>query len=69
MFTICLAVYGTLMSVTPEQQVCIKADKSYLVSIVDSCHALAHDPLVTCEARSSGALKWYVTVRKLDGVP
>lgn len=67
MFTICFAVYASLVSVTPMQQECRKVDRAGLNAAVATCEALARDPLTTCEARPAGRLLWYVTVRRIEG--
>ncbi len=66
MFTICFAVYAGLVTVTPVTETCIKADRTTLTAAIAQCAADAHDPLTTCEARSAGALKWFITRRQLE---
>ena len=67
MFTICFAVYASLVSVSPEQSLCFKAPPTFVSAAVSKCEQLSHDPLSTCEAREVGANRWYVTVRRMTG--
>lgn len=66
MFTICFAVYASLVSTVPSSSVCMRGDAAYASASVAACETLAHDPLTTCEANRVGALKWFITVRQLD---
>lgn len=67
MFTICFAVYASLVSVTPVDSECIQVGRRDLNEAINACALTNRDPLTTCEARASGALNWYITIRRIEG--
>lgn len=69
MFTICIALYTSLVSVDAIGTSCYTdMTQADVATAVAECKAIDHDPLTTCEARRAGALKWFITIRKLEGV-
>ncbi len=66
MFTICFAVYASLVSVEPISEVCVKSTLAEVSRAVTECQS-SKDPISTCEARRAGALKVFVTRRFMVG--
>ncbi len=67
MFTLCVFLFSSLVSTNPVGPAeCVLVDKYELTRSRVKCEALDHDPLTTCDMHRVGALKWFITIRKLD---
>ncbi len=66
MFTVCFAVYASLVATQPTFLQCDKVDQAVVSALQNKCALIDKDPLATCEARKAGAFKWFFTVRQLE---
>ncbi|MDD5374448.1 hypothetical protein [Acidithiobacillus sp.] len=66
MFTICFAVYASLVAVEPTEYHCGQVSLTQANEMVALCKEADKDPIKTCEARKAGALKWFITVKHIS---
>lgn len=63
--SLCFAMYASVVAADPIGAYCVRVPAAYAHAAMLSCNE-SKDPLTTCEARRSGALKVFVTYRKLE---
>ncbi len=67
MFTICILMYGSLMSQYPISTECKeKASFGELRKVAAMCEMADKDPLTTCEMVEVADHRWAVYLRKLE---
>jgi hypothetical protein len=69
MFTICVYIFVSQFAVTPIEARCFE-DRSQddVNKSVAQCRQEDKSPATTCESQRVGALKWFIRVRRVDGL-
>lgn len=66
MFTVCIYLFASLVSVDPVSEDCVQATKKDVAEATAMCSALDKDPLTTCEIQRVGATKFFIRIRRIE---